>query len=244
MKPVALITGASRGIGRAVALRLAHENCHVALHYRTHTEGALQTARECRAMGADAWTVQADITDEEAVRGMIREAQKRFGHIDILVNNAGIAETALFTDITAAMWKHMLDVHVNGAYYACSAVLPEMIRRKSGRIINISSMWGQVGGSCEVHYSTAKAALIGMTKALAKELAPSGITVNCVSPGAVDTDMMASFTREERDDLACQTPLGRLAKPEEIAGAVAFLVSDDAAFMTGQVIAVNGGLVI
>jgi len=138
----------------------------------------------------------------------------------------------------------MMDVHVNGAFYTSSAVLPSMIRRKSGCIINIASMWGQTGASCEVHYSTAKAALIGMTKALAKEVGPSGIRVNCVSPGAIETDMMAGFTAEDKAAIAEETPLCRLGKPEEIAAAVAFLASDDASFITGQVLAPNGGLVI
>ncbi len=244
MAPVALITGASRGIGRAIALRLARDGYTVALNYRRDEQAAHDTAQILQALGADGILCCADVTDEQAVRRMVQAVEAQYGHIDVLVNNAGIAEQMLFTDLTTAQWRTMMDVHVNAAFYTCSAALPSMIRRKSGCIINVASMWGQVGASCEVHYSTAKAALIGMTKALAKEVGLSGIRVNCVSPGAVDTDMMAGFSAADREAIAEETPLGRLGKPEEIAAAVSFLASSDASFITGQVIAPNGGLVI
>lgn len=244
MASVALITGGSRGIGRAIALRLAHEGYTVALNYRSDEIAANKTARILQALGADGMLCQADVTDETAVRRMVKAVEERFGKIDVLVNNAGIAEQSLFTDLSSDAWKRMMDVHVTGAFYTCSAVLPDMIRRHSGCIINITSMWGQTGASCEVHYSTAKAALIGMTKALAKEVGPSGIRVNAVAPGAVETDMMAGFSAEDKQVLAEDTPLCRLGKPEEIAGVVSFLASTDAAFMTGQVLSPNGGMVI
>lgn len=244
MPKVALITGASRGIGRATALRLAKDGYIVAMNYCTNERAAVQAAQVLSAFDKDGILCRADVTDEAAVRAMVKAVEDTYGHIDLLVNNAGIAEQALFTDLTAAQWKRMMDVHVNGAFYTCSAVLPSMIRRKSGCIVNIASMWGQTGASCEVHYSTAKAALIGMTKALAKEVGPSGIRVNCVSPGAVETDMMAGFSAEDKNAIAEETPLCRLAKAEEIASAVSFLASEDASFITGQVLAVNGGLVI
>ncbi len=244
MTRVALVTGASRGIGRAIALRLAKEGYTVALNYCQNERSALRAAEVLSAFGKEGMLCRADVTREHAVQEMVRAVEDRLGPIDLLVNNAGIAEQALFTDLTAAQWKRMMDVHVNGAFYTSSAVLPSMIRRKSGCIINIASMWGQTGASCEVHYSTAKAALIGMTKALAKEVGPSGIRVNCVSPGAIETDMMAGFSEEDKAAIADETPLGRLGKPEEIAAAVAFLASDDAAFITGQVLAPNGGMVI
>ena len=244
MASVALITGASRGIGRAVALRLARDGYTVVLNYRRNERAAQDTAQILQALGADGMLCCADVTDESAVRRMVKTIEEQYGHIDLRVNNAGVAEQALFTDLTASQWRAMMDVHVNAAFYTCSAVLPLMIRRKSGCIVNIASMWGQVGASCEVHYSTAKAALIGLTKALAKEVGPSGIRVNCVSPGAVDTDMMAGFSDADREAIAGETPLGRLGKPEEIASAVSFLASSDASFITGQVIAPNGGLVI
>ena len=244
MSKVALVTGASRGIGRAIALRLAKEGYTVALNYCQNERSALRAAEVLQAFGKEGMLCRADVTREHAVREMVRAVEDRLGPIDLLVNNAGIAEQVLFTDLTAAQWKRMMDVHVNGAFYTSSAVLPSMIRRKSGCIINIASMWGQTGASCEVHYSTAKAALIGMTKALAKEVGPSGIRVNCVSPGAIETDMMAGFSAEDKQAIADETPLGRLGKPEEIAAAVAFLASADAAFITGQVLAPNGGMVI
>lgn len=244
MARVALITGASRGIGRAIALRLAKEGYTVAMNYHQNEKAAVRAAEVLSAFGKDGMLCRADVTREHAVREMVRAVEDRLGPIDLLVNNAGIAEQVLFTDLTAMQWKKMMDVHVNGAFYTSSAVLPSMIRRKSGCIINIASMWGQTGASCEVHYSTAKAALIGMTKALAKEVGPSGIRVNCVSPGAIETDMMAGFSEEDKAAIAEDTPLMRLGKPEEIAAAVAFLASDDAAFITGQVLAPNGGMVI
>lgn len=244
MAKIALITGASRGIGRAIALRLAKDGYTVAMNYCQNERAALRAAEVLSAFGKDGMLCRADVANEQAVRDMVKAVEDRLGPIDLLVNNAGIAEQALFTDLTAAQWKRMMDVHVNGAFYTSSAVLPSMIRRKSGCIINIASMWGQTGASCEVHYSTAKAALIGMTKALAKEVGPSGIRVNCVSPGAIETDMMTGFSEEDKTALADETPLGRLGKPEEIAAAVAFLASDDAAFITGQVLAPNGGMVI
>ena len=244
MAKVALITGASRGIGRAIALRLAKDGYTVALNYHQNEKAAVRAAEVLTAFGKEGMLCRADVTREHAVHEMVREVERRLGPIDLLVNNAGIAEQVLFTDLTAAQWKKMMDVHVNGAFYTSQAVLPSMIRRKSGCIVNIASMWGQTGASCEVHYSTAKAALIGMTKALAKEVGPSGIRVNCVSPGAIETDMMAGFSAEDKAVIAEETPLGRLGKPEEIAAAVAFLASDDAAFITGQVLAPNGGMVI
>ncbi len=244
MAPVALVTGASRGIGRAIALRLARDGYTIALNYHSNQAAARDTAQILQALGVDGMLCRADVADEAAVRQMVRAVEEEYGRIDLLVNNAGIASQALFTDLSTTQWKRMMDVHVNGAFYTSSAVLPGMIRRKSGNIINIASMWGQVGASCEVHYSTAKAALIGMTKALAKEMGPSGIRVNCVAPGAVETDMMAGFTAEDKNALAEETPLCRLGKPEEIAACVSFLASQDASFVTGQVIAPNGGMVI
>ena len=166
------------------------------------------------------------------------------GEPDILVNNAGIAAQKLFTDVTADERDEMMAVHVRGAFLCCRAALPHMIRQKWGRIINIASMWGQVGASCEVPYSAAKAALIGLTKALAKEEGPSGVTVNCIAPGAVDTDMMAGFSAQDREALCEETPLCRLGTPQDIAAAAAFLASEQAGFITGQVLGVNGGFVV
>ena len=160
------------------------------------------------------------------------------------MSNAGIAQQKLFTDITPEEWQRMLDVNLTGAFNLCQLALPGMICRKAGRILTVSSMWGQTGGSCEVHYSAAKAGLIGLTKALAKEEGPSGITVNCVAPGVIDTDMMASFTAEDKAALAEETPVGRLGTAEEVAKLLLYLAGEDAGYITGQVFGVNGGLVI
>ena len=170
--------------------------------------------------------------------------RQALGRVDVLVSNAGIAQQKLFTDITPEEWQRMLDVNLTGAFNLCQLALPGMIRRKAGRILTVSSMWGQTGGSCEVHYSAAKAGLIGLTKALAKEEGPSGITVNCVAPGVIDTDMMASFTAEDKAALAEETPVGRLGTAEEVAKLLLYLAGEDAGYITGQVFGVNGGLVI
>ena len=175
---------------------------------------------------------------------MFEKIRKEFGEIDLLVNNAGIAQQKLFTDITDSDWDKMIGTDLSGTFYACREALPYMIRQKSGKIINVSSMWGQTGASCEVHYSAAKAGVIGLTKALAKEVGPSGIMVNCVCPGVVDTDMMSSFSKEDVDALTEEIPLGRIASADDIARVISFLASDDADYITGQIIPVNGGFVI
>ena len=180
----------------------------------------------------------------EVVSNAFRAAEQALGRVDVLVSNAGIAQQKLFTDITPEEWQRMLDVNLTGAFNLCQLALPGMIRRKAGRILTVSSMWGQTGGSCEVHYSAAKAGLIGLTKALAKEEGPSGITVNCVAPGVIDTDMMASFTAEDKAALAEETPVGRLGTAEEVAKLLLYLAGEDAGYITGQVFGVNGGLVI
>ena len=243
MKTV-LITGASRGIGRACALAFAREGYAVAACWHKNEAAARSLLDELSALGCDAELYCADVADPAAVEAMAAAAEKRFGHIDALVNNAGIAQQKLFTDITPEEWQRMLDVNLSGAFYLCQLALPGMIRRKQGRILTVSSMWGQTGGSCEVHYSAAKAGLIGLTKALAKEEGPSGITVNCVAPGVIETDMMAAFTAEDKAALAEETPVGRLGTPEEVAKLLVFLAGEDAGYITGQVFGVNGGLVI
>ena len=176
--------------------------------------------------------------------GVFHAVEQALGRVDVLVSNAGIAQQKLFTDITPEEWQHMLDVNLSGAFHLCQLALPGMIRRKAGRILTVSSMWGQTGGSCEVHYSAAKAGLIGLTKALAKEEGPSGITVNCVAPGVIDTDMMAAFTAEDKAALAEETPVGRLGSADEVAQLLVFLAGESAGYITGQVFGVNGGLVI
>ena len=244
MKGVALVTGASGGIGRAIAVALARDGYAVAVHCYRNEQKAQEVRDEIIAMGGTAEVFVCDITDADAVDYMVNEICRTLGCVTVLVNNAGIAQQKLFTDLSVDEWQQMMAVHVDGAFYACRAVLPDMIRAHSGAIVNVSSMWGQTGGSCEVHYSTAKAALIGLTKALAKEVGPAGIRVNCVAPGVIRTEMLAELSRETLNDLEEETPLCRLGTPEDVAAAVAFLVSDGAGFITGQVLAPNGGIVI
>lgn len=239
----ALITGGSRGIGAAIAAALARAGYAVAINYNHSADAAETLAASLRAEGHTVITVQADVSDPAQVAAMFQAVENQLGAVSVLVNNAGIAQQKLFTDLTDADWRRMMGVHLDGAFYCCRAALPAMIRVRYGRILNIASMWGQVGGSCEVHYSAAKAGLIGLTKALAKEEGPSGITVNCIAPGVVDTDMMASFSDEDRAALADETPVCRLGSADEVAAAAVFLCSRAAGFITGQVLGVNGGLV-
>ena len=240
----ALVTGASRGIGKAIALQLAADGYAVAVHCLRSADAAKAVCDKIVASGGVAKPYLCDMADETAVKQMITAIQKDLGDISVLVNNAGFAQQKLFTDLSADEWRRMMAVHVDGAFYTCRAVLPPMIRSHFGAIVNVSSMWGQTGGSCEVHYSTAKAALIGLTKALAKEVGPSGIRVNCVAPGVIRTDMLADFDGETLQELADEAPLCRLGTPEDVAAAVSFLVSDSASFITGQVLSPNGGIVI
>lgn len=240
----ALITGASGGIGSAVAKKLADSGYALALLYNKNVDAASRLRDEIRHSGCDAEIFKADIASSSEVGAAVDAAMREFGHIDVLVNNAGTAEQKLFTDISDSDWNRMISTNLSGVFYTCRAVLPGMISKKRGRIINITSMWGEVGASCEVHYSAAKAGVIGLTKALAKELGPSGITVNAVSPGVIKTSMLSDFTEDDLSALADETPLGRLGTPGDVAEAVAFLASDDAAFITGQILGVNGGFVI
>lgn len=241
---VAVVTGASRGIGAATAVALAEAGFAVAVLYRANRVLAETCVQKIRENGGTAHAYAVDVTDSAAVQIVTAQIEKDLGAVSVLVNNAGISEQKLFTDITDSDWEQMLAVHLNGAFYMMRALVPTMVHRKYGRIINIASMWGETGGSCEVHYSAAKAGLIGLTKALAKELAPSGITVNAVSPGAVETDMMRALGEEVCKSVAEETPVGRLAHPQEIADAICFLASEKSAYITGQVLSVNGGAVI
>lgn len=240
MKKV-LITGASGGIGSSTAEAFAKEGYSLILNYNKNKLGAQSLAEKLKqAYRVDCLTYGCDITDSEAVKKMFDE----IGDIDVLVNNAGISQQKLFTDISDDDWRKMTAVNLDGVFYCSREALRGMIRKKSGSIINISSMWGEVGASCEVHYSAAKAAVIGLTKALAKEVGPSNIRVNCVAPGVIDTEMMSSFSDEDKVQLIEETPLMRLGTPEDTANAVLFLASEKASFITGQILGVNGGFVI
>ncbi len=241
----ALVTGGSRGIGAAVCRAFAAAGYNVAVNYHTGNEKAEELCRELRQKyGAECEAFGCDVSDSAAVRDMVAAVEERLGAPDVLVNNAGVSSQLLFTDITDEEWRRMMGVDLDGVFYCSREVLPGMIRRKSGSIINISSMWGEVGASCEVHYSAAKSAVIGLTKALAKEVAPSGIRVNCIAPGVIMTDMMKSFDDETLRELKEETPLGRLGTPDDIANAAVFLAGENASFITGQVLGVNGGFII
>ncbi len=239
MEKVALITGGSRGIGACAVEKFSSLGYKVAFTYLNSSDKALELSKKC-----DALPIKADMSISSDVSNAVNIVLEKYGKIDILINNVGLSEFALLTDITDDMWHKMISTNLSSAFFASRAVLPQMINRKIGCIVNISSMWGEVGASCEVHYSTAKAGLIGFTKALAKEVGPSGIRVNCVCPGDVDTDMNASLTPSDIEAIKNDTPLGRIATTEDIVNTIVFLASDNASFITGQIIGVNGGYVI
>lgn len=244
MNQTVLITGASRGIGRAAAVAFARNGYNVAVNYCKSKEKAAALADELNSYGVMTAAYQADVSNKTEVEEMFRKAEQELGKISALVNNAGIAEQILFSDITEEKWDRMFAVNVKGAYNCTQAVLPSMIHEKYGRIINVSSMWGISGASCEVHYSASKAALIGFTKALAKEVGLSGITVNCVAPGVIGTDMNAAISGEILEELKENTPLNRIGTSEDVAEAILFLASDKASFITGQTLSVDGGFIL
>ena len=238
-KPNVLITGGSRGIGAAAVRLFAQQGHSVAFTYRTNQQKAENLQAET---GARAYA--CDLADPKQIEQCAQIVTQDLGKIEILVNNAGISVTGLLTDLTVEEWDYLFAVNVRGTYLFTQAVLPEMIARKSGNIVNISSVWGLTGASCEAAYSATKAAVIGLTKALAKELGPSGICVNCVAPGVIDTDMNADLTEQDLQMLADQTPLGRIGQAEEVAQSIYFLAMADSRFTTGQVLSPNGGFLI
>lgn len=244
MEKTAFVTGASRGIGRAIARRLAAEGYAVGINYLRSERQAEELAGEIRAQGGRAMAVRADVADREAVAAAIRAVEEAFGPVEALVNNAGIAMNDLFQDTSEELWNRMLAVHAGGCFHTIQAALPHMLHEKRGAIVNISSIWGLRGASCEVAYAASKAAVIGLTRSLAMELAPSHIRVNCIAPGVVATDMTAGLGEETLASLIGQTPAGRLGTPEDIAKAAAFLLREDADFITGQVLTVDGGFIV
>lgn len=243
MKKVALITGSSRGIGRAEAIALARDGYAVCVNCVEREDKAQELAAQLRSEGCEAMWYKADVADAAAVKQMVAEVEKTLGAVTLLVNNAGIAKQCLFQYMTEDYWKRIFDVNLNGAFNTIQAVLPHMLHEHSGCIINTSSIWGQHGASCEVAYSATKHAIIGLTRSLAQELAPTNIRVNCVAPGVINTDMVQVLGRETLDALAEDTPVGRLGRPEDIAAVVSFLASDAASFITGQVITSDGGFI-
>ena len=230
-----LITGGSRGIGRACVERFAQQGHTVTFLYRSDDAAAKGVAERTNAMAK-----KCDVSDPSAVKTAVEE----IGSIDVLINNAGISSFCLFDSITDEEWRRMIDTNLSGAFYVSREVSKSMIKNKHGRIINVGSMWGKVGAACEVHYSAAKAGLRGMTLALAKELGPSGITVNCIEPGVIDTEMNAHLSESDIASLCEDTPLGRIGRADEVASLALFLASDEASFITGQLIGIDGGYAI
>ncbi len=244
MNKTVVITGGSRGIGRAAALKFAAAGYRIAIIYRSDDKAAGSLIDELRAAGTDAESYKCDVASYSQVEATAAEIIKRFGKADVLVNNAGIAQIKLLIDQTEEDWDRIMDVNAKGVFNCCRHFLPDMLSRKSGRIINVSSMWGIDGASCEVAYSASKAAVIGFTKALAQETGPSGVTVNCVAPGVIDTEMNASLSENDMNALCDEIPLMRIGRVDEAASAIFFLASDEASYITGQVLSVNGGMVV
>ncbi|TQQ84425.1 SDR family oxidoreductase [Peptacetobacter hominis] len=240
----AIITGASRGIGKCTAELFARNGYNVIINYNSSEKEAKELENKLLSEGLNVSAYKADVSKSYEVDKMINYCIEKYGKIDVLVNNAGISQDKLFTDITDEEWEKMMSVNVTGVFNCTRATLKHMIWEKSGKIINISSMWGVVGGSCEVHYSTSKAAVIGMTKALAKEVGPSNITVNAIAPGVILTDMSLYYGDEVLEELRQETPLMKNGQPEDIANMALYLASDKADFITGQVFNINGGFVI
>lgn len=239
-----LITGASRGIGAAAAELFAAAGWQVAVNYLNAKEKAEELVGGIRQRGGGAVAIQADVTCAQAVRRLVAETLGQFGRIDALVCNAGVARQALFTDMTCEDWDGVISANLKSVFLCCREVLPHMISRKSGAIVTVSSIWGMAGASCEVAYSAAKAGVIGLTKALAREVGPSGVRVNCVAPGVIETDMNGGLTEADIAALSDQTPLMRLGTAKEAAQAILFLASGQSSFITGQVLSPNGGIVI
>ena len=240
----ALVTGGSRGIGRAIVLRLATQGADVAFSYKGNATAAAEVVAAVEGMGRRALSVQADARSQEGAEGLVKSVLEAFSKIDILVNNAGITRDNLIMRMNPDEWSEVLETNLFGAFYTIKAVTRPMLKARRGRIVNITSVSGQAGQTGQANYSSAKAGLIGLTKATARELASRGITVNAVAPGFVLTELTQDLPQNLQDEITARTPLGRFGTTEEIANAVAFLASDEAGYITGQVLAVDGGLVM
>lgn len=244
MAKVVLITGASRGIGKAEAEKFARQRYQVIANFNRSEKEMKTFSDSMQKQGLALIPIQADVSNAEEAQKMVDETLRQFGHIDVLICNAGIARQGLLTDFTPEDWRMIMSVNLDSVFYCCRAALPSMIRRQKGCIITTSSIWGITGASCEVPYSAAKAGVIGLTKALAKEAGPSGIRVNCIAPGVIDTQMNGNLTAEVLEELREETPLCQIGTPEQIADCAYFLAEDAASFLTGQVISPNGGFLI
>lgn len=244
MKKTVIITGASKGIGAATAILFARKNYNVVINYNNSYQSANLLTSSLSEQGYSVMKIKANVANKLETDLMVKETVYKFGGVDVLINNAGISVSGLITEIDEFDTDKVFDINLKGVYNCCKSVAPTMVNQKSGKIINISSMWGQTGASCEVAYSAAKAGVIGLTKALAKELAPSSITVNAIAPGLIDTTMNSDYTVEELSAFVEDIPLGRMGNADEVAAAALFLASNNADYITGQILGVNGGYFI
>lgn len=244
MNKTVIITGASKGIGAATAILFARKGYNVVINYNNSFEAASLLTRSLTSRGCSVMSFKADVTNRLETDLMVKETIYKFGSVDILVNNAGVSNIGLITDLDDFDVNKIFDINLKGTYNCCRSVVPTMVSQKSGRIINVASMWGEVGASCEVAYSASKAGVIGLTKALAKELAPSGINVNAVSPGLIETAMNSNISVEDLNNFVEDIPLERMGTAEEVANAIYFLAGEGADYITGQILGVNGGSVI
>ncbi|WP_210363788.1 3-oxoacyl-[acyl-carrier-protein] reductase [Bacillus sp. REN3] len=241
---IALVTGAARGIGHEIALELAREGASVAVNYAGSEAKAQALADEIKAMGREAFAIQADVSNSESVTGMVKETIDRFGRLDILVNNAGITKDNLLMRMKESEWDDVININLKGVFLCTKAVTRQMMKQRSGRIVNISSIVGVSGNAGQANYVAAKAGVIGLTKTSAKELASRGITVNAVAPGFITTDMTDKLGEEVKEEMLKQIPLGRFGNPKDIARTVVFLASEDSSYMTGQTLHIDGGMVM
>ena len=244
MSKIVLITGASKGIGAGIATLFSEKRYHVILHYNESQKQVNELKEKLLKTNPHVWTIKADIRKEDEIKSMFQLIKKQWGGVDILINNAGIARINVITAFSADEWDNMFAVNVRGAFLCIKEAIPMMLEKGKGNIINVSSMWGISGSSCEVCYSASKAALINMTKSLAKELGPSNIRVNCVAPGVIDTEMNHSLSEQDKNDLKEQTPLMRMGTVEDVAQGVIFLAEESSKFMTGQIMSIDGGFIL